>query len=57
MTTHDDSPDWPPVHSAWQLPEGKRRYGSTGQLWEVRGQQWVRIIEAEPPKAGSAAGK
>lgn len=56
MTTHDDSPDWPPVHSAWQLPEGKRRYGSTGQLWEVRDRQWVRIIEPEPPKAAPDRG-
>jgi len=36
-------PDWPPQSSASKLPEGTLKYGSTGQLWEVRGGVWVRV--------------
>lgn len=39
----DRMPDWPPAGSAWNLPEGTQRYGSTGQLFEVRNKQWVRV--------------
>lgn len=45
MTHHPSAPDWQPNSSAWRLPEGSRRYGSTGQLFEVRNQQWVRVFE------------
>lgn len=36
-------PDWPPQVSAVGRREGERRRGSTGQLFEVRGQQWQRV--------------
>lgn len=36
-------PDWPPRLSAEGLPEGHRRFGSTGQLFEVRDSRWVRV--------------
>lgn len=36
-------PDWPPQSSAARLPEGTRKYGSTGQLFEARNGQWVRV--------------
>lgn len=36
-------PDWPPRKSAYQLAEGTRGRGSTGQLFEVTNGQWVRI--------------
>jgi len=47
--------DWPPVSSAWAHPEGTRKYGSTGQLWEVRNGQWWRVDDGrlravDPPK-------
>jgi hypothetical protein len=35
-------PDWPPQISAVGLPDGERRYGSTGQSFEVKNGQWVR---------------
>ena len=44
MTLRDDNqPDWPPSSSAAAHPEGTRKYGSTGQLWQVRSGQWVRL--------------
>jgi hypothetical protein len=36
-------PDWPPRSSAFNWPEGTRRHGSTGQLWEVKDGIWVRV--------------
>jgi hypothetical protein len=48
-------PDWPPARSAIGLQDGERHYGSTGQLFEVRNQQWVRVRsdlerhESDPP--------
>lgn len=39
-------PDWPPRISAIGLKDGHRRFGSTGQLFEVRGGSWVRIKKA-----------
>lgn len=36
-------PDWLPQGSARSLPEGTRRHGSTGQLFEVQSKRWVRI--------------
>lgn len=39
----DDAPDWPPVSSAPEVNDGERRYGSTGQLWQARNGQWVRL--------------
>ena len=39
-------PDWPPRVSATGLREGHRRFGSTGQLFEVRNGRWVRIKKA-----------
>lgn len=41
-------PDWPPRTSASEFPEGFRRYGSTGQLFEVRNRQWTRV-DSPPP--------
>lgn len=35
--------DWPPTDSAWRHAEGFTKYGSTGQLWQVRNKQWVRV--------------
>jgi len=35
-------PDWPPRISASKLPDGTRRRGSTGQLFEVCNGQWIR---------------
>lgn len=46
--------DWPPVSSAWSHPDGTRKYGSTGQLWEVRNGAWWRIggaLQAVEPAA------
>ncbi len=40
-------PDWPPASTAVGEPEGTRRYGSTGQLFEVRGQRWVRVASQQ----------
>ena len=42
----DMLPDWPPRVSAIGLPDGHRRFGSTGQLFEVRNGQWMRIKRA-----------
>jgi hypothetical protein len=47
-TPENEMPDWPPQASAWQLPEGTRRYGSTGQLFEVKGQRWERVRTGKP---------
>jgi hypothetical protein len=50
----DDMPDWPPVMSAADMPDGLRRYGSTGQLFEVKNGRWVRVPLGRPvPKHGS----
>lgn len=38
-----ETPDWPPRGSAVGLPDGTKRHGSTGQLWETRNGRWVRI--------------
>lgn len=43
MTTLDEMPDWPPRASAIGLPEGEKRRGGTGQLWQVREGRWVRL--------------
>lgn len=40
------APDWPPAASAIGRPAGERAYGSTGQLFESTGQQWVRVETA-----------
>jgi hypothetical protein len=37
-------PDWPPRMSATGLPDGYLCRGSTGQTFEVREQQWVRMF-------------
>lgn len=39
----DEMPDWPPQVSASGLPENETRYGSTGQLFQVRSGRWVRV--------------
>jgi len=39
-----NAPDWPPQASAIGLPEGHRRFGSTGQLWEVKAGRWERVL-------------
>lgn len=41
------SPDWPPRDSAWRFDEGTLKYGSTGQLFEVRHRRWVRVPGAQ----------
>jgi hypothetical protein len=48
-----DKPDWMPQYSASSYPEGTIKSGSTGQRWQVRGGQWVRLtkLEAAPDKA------
>lgn len=38
-----DAPDWPSKASASDYPEGTRKAGSTGQVWQVRDGQWVRL--------------
>lgn len=43
MTDERQMPDWLPQGSAWSLPEGTRSFGSTGQLFEVKGRRWVRV--------------
>lgn len=49
MNKHREPPDWPPTSSAGYFKEGERRYGSTGQLFEVRNQQWVRVQDDHKP--------
>lgn len=39
----DRQPDWPPRRSAVGLPDGERRHGSTGQLFEVKNGRWERL--------------
>lgn len=46
--TEQPQADWPPRSSAWQLPEGTKRYGSTGQLWQVTSGKWVRVVHIVP---------
>lgn len=41
----DFAPDWPPQDSAASYPEGTRKYSSTGQEWQVRNGQWVRLTK------------
>lgn len=50
--TEHEMPDWPPQASAIGLPEGERRYGSTGQLFEVKNGRWERL----PIKLRTAVG-
>jgi hypothetical protein len=46
--TQHDVQDWPPMRSAAGLLDGTQSYGSTGQLFEVKNGQWVRVtINAE----------
>lgn len=42
-------PDWPPARSAHGLQDGMQAYGSTGQLFEVKNSQWIRVVELEKP--------
>jgi hypothetical protein len=42
-----DGQDWPPQASAIHLPDGERRRGSTGQLFEVKNGTWVRMIDRD----------
>ena len=35
--------EWPPARSAVGLADGDRAHGSTGQLFEARNGQWVRV--------------
>jgi len=39
-----DAPAWPPAASAANYPEGFIASGSTGQRWQVRNKQWVRLV-------------
>lgn len=39
----DDAPDWPPRASASDYADGFRCFSSVGQVWVVRGGQWLRI--------------
>lgn len=39
----DRMPDWPPLVSAIGIPDGERRHGSTGQLFESRRGRWKRV--------------
>lgn len=45
------APDWPPRMSASDVPDREQRHGSTGQLFEARNKQWVRIA---CPQCGDA---
>jgi hypothetical protein len=49
----DEMPNWPPADSAWRHPEGTRKHGSTGQLFEVQIGQWVRVRTGKPRLAVS----
>jgi len=53
--TAEVSPDWPPRGPAIYLRDGEQRQGSTGQRFEVKNGQWVRIIEPEKPSAAAEA--
>lgn len=48
----DDSraPDWEPRGSAVGVPNGERRNGSTGQVFEARDGRWVRV--RDPARVG-----
>jgi hypothetical protein len=48
--TENEMPDWPPRASAIGLPDGERRYGSTGQLFEVNNGQWIRVRQNQCPQ-------
>jgi hypothetical protein len=39
------APEWPPQGSAIGVPDGERRHGSTGQMFEAREGRWVRVEE------------
>ncbi len=43
-------PDWPPQVSAVGLLDGERRHGSTGQLFEVKNGQWIRVRQNQCPQ-------
>ncbi len=43
-----EMPDWPPRGSAVGLPDGEFKYGSTGQLFEVKNGQWIRARGGRP---------
>lgn len=44
-------PDWPPAGSAHDVPNGTKRRGSTGQLFQAIGGQWVRLSESGGQRA------
>jgi hypothetical protein len=46
------APDWPPAASASSYQEGHKQRGSTGQLFEVKKSQWVRVKEDDPRLPG-----
>jgi len=46
----ESRPDWPPRASASVFPDGHQSYGSTGQLFEVKNGQWVRVREPNKTK-------
>lgn len=55
----NQTPDWPPKGSAIGLPDGTQQRGSTGQLFEVRNGQWVRVQiteDGELPKVNQVLG-
>lgn len=54
MDDRNAQPDWMPRASAIGLPDGHQRHGSTGQLWEVRNGQWVRIDRSSPDDLAEA---
>lgn len=41
--------DWPPQGSAIGLPDGVQRQGSTGQWFEVKNGEWVRVRHISDP--------
>lgn len=47
-----EQPTWEPQRSAVGVPDGERAYGSTGQLFEARNGQWVRVVENDPRLPG-----
>lgn len=56
MSGQDEQPDWQPRASAIGLPDGHQRHGSTGQLWEVRSGQWVRVPHNAAPNPAPVTG-
>jgi hypothetical protein len=49
------APDWPPPQSATAFKDGTTTQGSTGQWFEVKHGQWVRVPYTEATCPGHVA--